>query len=370
MIIMAPMTLSIVVPVYNAATTLAACLTALETQLRPGIEVIVVDDGSTDASAEVAERFAVRLLRERHRGDAVARNRGAKEARGKILLFLDADVVIPPGTLDRIVSAFQNPTLCALVGAYRPDTPARGTAARYKNFLHHHTHLNAPRNFPSFWTGLGAIRREVFERLGGFDPRFAPISDVHLGVRLTRAGGKIRLDPTVQVTHLKPLTWWGLLWMDYRDRAVPWTRIMLHERTWIRGLNTGLSQVGSLLSVWLLPGALWMGWRNEAPISPLLPLLFLSLFFLGNWRFLCAFHRRYGPLQTALAAILHAGSFLAQGIGLAHGTIAFLHDHLRRRSRAEDLRDKRNPDRRRGCRDAGRADSPRPSSPSRSNDPC
>ncbi len=367
---MAPMTLSIVVPVYDAAATLPACLAALVAQLRPGIEVIVVDDGSRDASAEIAERFPVRLLRGSHQGDARARNMGAGEARGEILLFLDADVVIPPGTLDRIVTPFQDPTLSALVGAYTPDTPARGMAARYKNFLHHHTHRNAPRNFPSFWTGLGAIRREAFERIGGFDPRFAPISDVHLGVRLTRAGGKIRLDPSLQVTHLKPLTWWGLLRMDYRERAVPWTRIMLHERTWIRGLNTGISQVGSLLSVWLLPGALWMGWTNDAPTSPLLPLLPLTLFCLANQRFFCAFRRRYGTLQTTLAAILHAGSFFVQGIGLAHGTIAFLHDHLRQRSRAEDLRDKRDPHRHRGDRDACRADSPRPSSPFRSNDPC
>ena len=91
---------SVVIPVYNAARFLADAIRSVQAQRHPRIEIIVVDDGSTDGSGEVARSFAgVRCLRQANGGIAAARNAGVHEARGNLLAFLDADDLWTPGKL-------------------------------------------------------------------------------------------------------------------------------------------------------------------------------------------------------------------------------------------------------------------------------
>ena len=87
--------LSVIIPVYNAARDLCECLTALINSSCPGVEIMVVDDGSTDDTHVVAREMGVQVLRlEKNSGPAAARNHGARYANGEILFFVDADVVV------------------------------------------------------------------------------------------------------------------------------------------------------------------------------------------------------------------------------------------------------------------------------------
>ncbi|SRR6266545_959693 len=100
-----PPTVSVVIPAFNEARYLGRCLFALERQTAPPHEVIVVDDGSSDGTAAVARRHgSVRVFRQRHRGPAVARNRGAAVATGEILVFVDADEIVTEPFLERLVA--------------------------------------------------------------------------------------------------------------------------------------------------------------------------------------------------------------------------------------------------------------------------
>ena len=238
---------SVVVPAYRSAAFLADTLAALSASElgREHWELIVVDDASDDGTAAVAARFADQVisLPAPASGPARARNEGARRARGSWLLFLDADCRVRPDTLTRLAGSIEsNPDAAAVFGSYDAAPAAPGLVSQYRNLFHRYVHLEGAGEANTFWAGCGAIRRDWFERLGGFDAHRFPrpqIEDIELGMRLAAAGGRIRLDPTVQVTHLKRWTLAGVIVMEIRDRGIPWTRLYLERRGRIRSLNIG-----------------------------------------------------------------------------------------------------------------------------------
>ena len=134
--------LSIIVPVHNGAGTLRACLEAVLSAPGPARELIVVDDGSHDNSADIAASLGVRVFRNPHnRGCAAARNSGANYTTAPILVFVDADVVIHSSALERI-SRFmlENPGYSAVFGSYDSEPDHPGFVSQYRNLLHHFTH--------------------------------------------------------------------------------------------------------------------------------------------------------------------------------------------------------------------------------------
>jgi glycosyltransferase involved in cell wall biosynthesis len=155
---------SIITPVYNACDTLPVCLQAVQQSDFRDWELIVVDDGSTDGSAELAAEAGVPVIGTHGRtGPAYARNLGASAAHGRYLFFLDADCQLHPDTLSRAARHLQaEPALDALFGSY-DDTPAAPNfISQYKNLLHHYIHQTSRETAVTFWAGCGAIRRERF----------------------------------------------------------------------------------------------------------------------------------------------------------------------------------------------------------------
>src|SRR5271163_2803891 len=166
--------LSVIIPVYNARTYLRQCLASLAASNEAALECIVVDDGSTDDSADVAREFGVQVLSTGGRkGPAFARNMGARAARGRILFFVDADVCVQPDTLSRIGAEFvMNPDVDAVMGSYDGWPSAKNFMSQYRNLMHHYVHQQSRREAVTFWAGCGAMRREVFLEFGGFDEAY------------------------------------------------------------------------------------------------------------------------------------------------------------------------------------------------------
>jgi glycosyltransferase involved in cell wall biosynthesis len=231
---------SVIVPVKDAAALLERTLPALVATLPEGAELVVSDDGSRDASGDVAARHGARVVRsDATYGPAAARNRGARAARGEALVFLDADVRVHAETLSRLLAAFRDPDLAAAFGSYDAAPEERTWVSLYKNLAHHFVHQRSAGPAGTFWAGCGAIRAEIFAAAGGFDERYRrpSIEDVELGYRLTRAGRRIQLLADVQVTHLKRWTLASLLVTDLRDRAIPWARLVRAGYGLPRSLN-------------------------------------------------------------------------------------------------------------------------------------
>jgi glycosyltransferase involved in cell wall biosynthesis len=298
---------SVIVPVHNGGGHLDECLSALPVGGQ-GFEVIVVDDGSTDESASVARRRGARLWRlESRRGPAAARNYGAQQARASVLLFIDADVRARPDTVQRVAMHFrQRPDMAALFGSYDAAPASANFVSQYKNLFHHFVHQQARPQAETFWAGCGAVRREVFLRLGGFDEkryREPSIEDIELGYRLRRAGYEILLDKQLQVQHLKRWTLRILLRTDILRRAVPWSKLMLERGRLTDDLNL---RIGERMSAAATISALTLLAFGIASPYLLIPafLLLMSVLIL-NRKMYAFFLRRLGPHFLPGVAALH-----------------------------------------------------------------
>lgn len=233
----AALTLSVIVPVANGGEKFRQCLQSLAGAAVA--EIIVVANGDTDGSGRIAEEAGARVVRLPEAcGPAKARNAGAQAAKGDVLVFFDADVTILPDTLAQITAAFE-PGVDAVFGSY-DDAPAeKNFLSQYKNLFHHYVHQTGREEASTFWGGCGAIRRDVFLAVGGFDEKYRQpsIEDIELGYRLRRAGHVIRLRKTLQVKHLKRWTIRSLVRADFWHRAVPWTELMQRDRQMLDDLN-------------------------------------------------------------------------------------------------------------------------------------
>ncbi|HXJ77239.1 MAG TPA: glycosyltransferase [Candidatus Methylomirabilis sp.] len=225
---------SVILPVRNGALYLKRSLPAIRASSFRDYELIVVDDGSTDPTPDILKTHApdTLLTNAQSLGAFASRNRGAAHARGRILVFVDADVVIHPETLARIAEQLRDGTGEALIGVYSLSQPNRNLCSIYKNAWIRFSYLAAPDTVSWFFTAIGAVRREAWDRYGPFDSKFEPRyggGDIEFGQRLSRQGVCIALDKRLEVTHLKTFSLRALLLNDLR-RAMGYTRLTLRSR--------------------------------------------------------------------------------------------------------------------------------------------
>ncbi|MDW4549866.1 glycosyltransferase [Defluviimonas sp. D31] len=302
-------TISVVMPAYNAAPELPRVLAPLVAMRDRGevAEVIVVDDRSTDATAEVARGLGVSVLTtEVNGGPGAARNLAAEHAAGEILWFVDSDVIAWEDGAAKLEAAFADPGVAALFGSYDAAPDGTHWFSRYKNLMHRFYHQNGRREAATFWAGCGAVRRDVFLAVGGFDIatyRVPSIEDIELGYRIRRAGGRIVLDPTLLGKHLKVWTPGKAIHTDIFRRALPWSRLMIAREGVADDLNTSHGEKARaaiagllLLSVLALAFAPWL-W----PVTLALMVLAVA----ANWGFARYLYRNGGLAFAAASLFYH-----------------------------------------------------------------
>jgi glycosyltransferase involved in cell wall biosynthesis len=274
---------SVVIPVFNGGSDLEKCLAAIKASSYPVFECILVDDASTDGMAgPTAKRQGVRVISlSQQCGPANARNHGAAEASGEILFFTDADVLLHPDAISLAVKALQSdPEIGAVFGSY--DDQPRNTSfiSQYRNLFHHWVHQTGADEASTFWTGCGAIRRNIFSELGGFSQDYArpSIEDIELGGRLRRCGYKIRLVKNMFGQHMKQWKFFSMIKTDIFDRGVPWMLLVLRNQKMANDLNLSYkSRVATILAGLLgLSLAVLVLTGHIAAILPLVIILLIS----------------------------------------------------------------------------------------------
>lgn len=300
-------TLAAIVPATDSPAHIARVERAIQEALDPPEQTIILTEPA-------------------YCGPALARNLGAARATADVLVFIDSDIVVHPDIFRRIRAAFYvDPDLTAVLGSYDDGPQDPSAVSAFRNLLHHYVHRTQPGPTTTFWTGLGAVRRDAFEAVGGFDAeRFTvpSIEDIEFGRRLFASGARIDLDPRVQGTHLKHWSIRDMVRTDLLRRGVPWVSMLLRERSTSSTLNLSSRHRASMLAC--MVGVFALGLRRmRVARSALVTMLAL------NHSFYALLWRQLGPAKAAVGACLHVVHLLTGVVALPVGIVAHLLERMR-----------------------------------------
>ncbi len=310
--------IAVIMPVYNAVEYLKRSLPILIAMRDSGEidELLVVDDCSTDDTPDFVRSMGVDVASmEKNGGPGAARNFAAQKASSEILWFVDADVIAQTGSAQQIKAAFVEGDVVAVFGSYDDKPPAQNFASQYKNLVHRFFHQKGKAEASTFWAGCGAVRKDKFLELGGFDiDRYQrpSIEDIELGYRMRANGGKIRLLHDLHATHLKEWTLTSMIHTDVFCRAIPWTRLMLNDVGMTDDLNVGFAERARAM----VAGLLFLSLFVSALIPNLfwIPIILLILAFITNSS-LFGFFVKCRGIPFAIAALLyHQVYYLYSGV--------------------------------------------------------
>lgn len=231
--------ISVVVPTYNAENTVDRCLRALAEQTVPPdrYEIIVVDDGSADGTcATIRKHEGVRLFEQAHAGPAAARNLGAEQAQGKIVLFTDADCEPAQDWIEYMVAPLldeqrgRDDQVVGAKGTYL--TRQRELMARFVQIEYEdkYDRMAGDRFIDFVDTYAAGYRRDVFVANGGFDPRFpvASVEDQEFSFRLAGRGYRMVFVPEAHVYHWGHARTLGAYWS--KKYRIGYWKVLVQKR--------------------------------------------------------------------------------------------------------------------------------------------
>ncbi len=322
---------SVVVPCYNAATTLGECLDALLAQSVKPFEVIVVDDASTDDSVRIAvERESVRVVSlPFNSGAAAARAAGAGRTAGDVIMFVDADVALRPDAIEKALERLSaNDKPDAIVGMYGARAPGGDFYSVAHNYFTVYNHSRQEGPIQWFWGAIGMVRKDAFKAVGGFDQRRysgASAEDIELGFRMTRADYRIIIDHSIVGDHLVRFSLSRILHNDFRKSALGVQLFIeenrrLDQKHGFASLTNGASVALAAFSV--LGAIAWV----VGIVSLTAALLPPAIFYIVNLPYLRYLKNQEGIAFTVKAAVLHLASFIAIACGAPFGYLQYIRD--------------------------------------------
>jgi glycosyltransferase involved in cell wall biosynthesis len=322
--------ISVVVPNRNGAATIGRCLGAAFASDYRRFEVVVVDDGSEDASVEIIRGFPCRLVRlASHGGVSRARNAGARASCGELLLFIDADCLLSRDTLSIANASHGGERDRVLGGTYTPSPDDRDFFSAFQSVFINH--FETKRSQPDYVAAHAmVIDAELFRRSGGFvEGSFigvaASVEDVELSHRLRRQGCRLAIDPSLRVTHVFRFSLRRSL-ANAVKKARYWTMYSLANRdlfadSGAASLELKANVLCALLAAGLAGASLASG--AAWPLAAIAPLLALDLFV--NRRLAAAWFRARGARFAALAVLYYLTAYAAAvGAGAALGAARYL----------------------------------------------
>jgi glycosyltransferase involved in cell wall biosynthesis len=206
---------SVVIPAFNCEKTIAKTIEAVLNQSYQNIELIVVDDGSTDGSAEILQVFAdlckaqnksFKYIYQENQGPASARNHGAQEAYAEFVFFTDSDCIPCQDWIEQAMIHFEDSSVAVVAGSYGIANPEFILArCVYQEIFYRH-HLLMPKYPKAFGSYNFGIRKKVFDSVGGFNLsyRYASGEDNDLSYKILKAGYRIYFERASLVEHYHP----------------------------------------------------------------------------------------------------------------------------------------------------------------------
>ena len=319
--------ISVIIPSYNSYKTIRSCVLSVISTKYPALEIIIIDDASTDDSPHVLKQLAleypqiVRFVRlGSNSGPANARNTGARYATGKYLFFLDSDTEMLNDALDNFIKRIEKAD--AVTGIYYYEPINRGPAQEYKALLNYYFFSRkGVIKYEVFDSSRAGISAEVFKEIGGFREDLVWEMDYEneeFGYRLSKKYINL-LDPSVMVRHIFPDM--AKLTKNYFRRVSLWMEIFLNRRRFESGgvtsVETGICTAALLFAITTLPLIV----VNIGFCS--IPLIFFLIYLYGySGFFIYVFKqkRRFFPL----AILLQIYFSIIIGLGAISGMIKVL----------------------------------------------
>jgi len=247
--------ISIVIPTHNSNITLCETLRSISKQSVFPHELIIVDDASDDPVAVTAPQFAqiiqklknnsieVKIIRiDKKQGPAAARNKGAESAKSDIVLFLDADVILQPEGIKRIVNTYSKQSdITAVQGVYTSEIESQSSVfSKFQNHYYHFAFKTISIQYPSVCaTFCFAVKRDVFVEMGGFNTNIKSptVEDEAFGYDLAENNHRIYLHRGLQVTHLAEYTFSSLVLRKFRMSFYQVKSLLRGIKPPVRGKN-------------------------------------------------------------------------------------------------------------------------------------
>lgn len=199
--------ISVIIPTYNAASTIEKCLVSILNQGYPDMEVIVVDDASTDDTLEKVSKYQVKVFtKTSNQGVAHSRNFGVEKANSGIIIFVDSDIVVPAGRIRQLVNSLnEKPGTAAVGGIYSDNTKDLNFISDFKNLDLVYRGQLCSGHVKYLGTSFFIIKKSTFVETGGFSTEFkgATAEDVDFGYKVTNGRPIMFLDKNIGVDHLK-----------------------------------------------------------------------------------------------------------------------------------------------------------------------
>ncbi|MCK5132818.1 MAG: glycosyltransferase family 2 protein [Candidatus Sabulitectum sp.] len=331
------LSISVVIPAWNAGSTIHSCLDSIHRQTLNPLEVILVDDGSSDDTADKADKYGVVLLGTGGRkGPATARNMGASAAAGDVILFLDSDVIVSVDLIEKVTAYFEDESVWAVQTLYTPICPAEDQVSQYQNYYYYYSLNRMPEgSTATFATWCSAVRRHRFNEIGGFNVRIPEptVEDEELGYTIVENGGIIILDKTIQVTHLASYTLAQFtnrrLRMARAQAKSGWRQVK--KRLLARYIN--VHESGTHHSRWVVLSILLVLMAQPCillslfslSLAPLIPAAFLLVSALAcHFGFLTRCNRDLKRNAAATFAVLCLYDMAVLGWGIVQGSVQYM----------------------------------------------
>ena len=196
---------SVIVPMYNAEHYIEQCAQSIMDQAFQPQEVILVEDCSTDLTLQKVEKLPFKVLRlaKRH-GAGAARNAGVKESKGEIIVFVDADMELASHSLGKIVAHISKPGIDVVSALYTKDLPETANFfSHFQNLICIYRNSKLPKTAPITFSFFCAMKKDVFNSIGGYNMTIPSYEDIEIGHRLAQKGYHCILDDGLDVMHLK-----------------------------------------------------------------------------------------------------------------------------------------------------------------------
>jgi glycosyltransferase involved in cell wall biosynthesis len=193
---------TVIIPAYNEEGGIADCLESILTAKYPNLEIIVVDDKSSDRTAQIASRYPVKVIKRETRGErCITRNDGIRAAQGRFIAFVDADCTVKDDWLSVLISDFVDETIAGVGGVIL--TKKKGLLASYRNYAARENYgdKTEPSETLDLPGGNGCYRTGILRQVGGFDPAFGMHETFELGLRIRKKGYALIGDPRSVVWH-------------------------------------------------------------------------------------------------------------------------------------------------------------------------